>query len=261
MAGEDEGVVKIEQAGPVRILILSYPARRNAISLRLREELYDALLDAMNDQTCRAIVLTGEGRHFCSGGDIGSFAGVTPVSGRERMQRLHRIVHLLIEGAKPVIAAVEGAAFGAGLSLAAACDVVVASVEAKFACPFNRFGLAPDWGAMWTLPHRMGIGRAKMFMMSGRTLDGRAAEQQGLVDLVAESGAALREALALAGDIAAGAPLSNGMVKGVLARGLGHLDEALAAEADVQGVLFGSEDFIEGQAAFQAKRPPAFNGR
>jgi 2-(1,2-epoxy-1,2-dihydrophenyl)acetyl-CoA isomerase len=215
----------------------------------------------MMDEGTRVIVLTGEGRHFCSGGDITSFTGMTPTAGRVRMQRLHRTVRLMITGEKPLIAAVEGAAFGAGLSVAAACDIVVASEDAKFGCPFSKFGLVPDWGALWSLPHRMGMGRAKMFMLSGRTLDARTAEQQGLVELVVSAGAALEQALVLANEIAASAPLSHAMVKSVLARGADNLNDVLAAEADAQGVLYSTEDFVEGQAAFLAKRTPNFKGR
>lgn len=257
----DDGTVKVEQRENVHVLTLSYPARRNAISMRMREALLEALTAAIADDHCRAIVLTGEGRHFCSGGDITSFAGVTPPAGRVRMQAIHRTLRLLISGRKPVIAAVEGAAIGAGCSIAAACDIVVASEESRFACPFNRFALAPDWGAGWTLPSRMGVGRAKFLMLSGRTVDAREAERLGLVEQITPAGGALAEALAIADDVARGAPLSNETVKNLLARGTGSLEEALAAEADAQGVLYGSEDYVEGYSAFLEKRQPNFKGR
>ena len=215
----------------------------------------------MDDDSCRVIVLTGAGQHFCSGGDISSFEGVTPASGRARMQRVHRIVRMLVRGEKPVIAAVEGHAAGAGLCIAAGCDIVVASREAKFSCTFNKIGLFPDLGGAWSLPIRMGIGRAKMLMMTGRVLDADAAQQQGLVEVLAEPGQALSAAVALANEMAAMAPLSNGMIKSVLSRGPAPLEDVLSAEVDAQAVLYGTEDFDEGRRAFLEKRKPRFRGR
>lgn len=255
------GSVSLRNEDGISILTLSYPERRNALSLPLRAALLEALQTAFADEECRVIVITGEGAHFCSGGDISSFDGVTPASGRVRMQRIHPIVRLLLKGEKPVIAAVEGHAAGAGLSLAAACDMVVASREAKFSCTFNRIGLFPDLAAAWTLPQRMGLGRAKMVMMSGRMLDAETAERQGLVDELAEPGQALAQAMALAREVAAAAPLSNGAIKAMLGRGPLALEELLAAEADIQGVMYGTDDFQEGRHAFMEKRKPVFKGR
>lgn len=255
------GTVKMELVGAVAVLTLSYPERRNALSLVLREGLHDRLFDAMNDPAVRAVVITGDGGNFCSGGDISSFEGVTPASGRARMQRVQRIVRLLTNGEKPVVAAVEGHAAGAGLCLSAACDIVVASSEAKFSCTFNRIGLIPDLGGLWTLPARMGLGRAKMMVMSGRVLDAKAAESQGLVDEIVEPGKALETAIALATQIGATAPMSNAATKAILNRGLSTLDQVLAAEADAQGVMYGTEDLQEGRTAFLEKRKPSFQGR
>jgi 2-(1,2-epoxy-1,2-dihydrophenyl)acetyl-CoA isomerase len=215
----------------------------------------------MADKECRVIVLTGQGAHFSSGGDISSFDGITAVSGRLRMQRVQRIVRLLVRGEKPVIAAVEGHAAGAGLCLAAACDIVVAASDAKFSCTFNKIGLAPDLGGGWTLPMRMGLGKAKMLMMSGRTLDAETAERQGLVEVIVAPGHALTQAMELAQEIALSAPLSNGLTKAMLSRGPQTLEEAMAGEADTQGILYVTEDFQEGRTAFMEKRKPVFHGK
>lgn len=255
------GTVKVARDGAVTILTMSYPERRNALSLALRAVLMEAMRAAIDDPDCRAIVLTGEGPHFCSGGDITSFEGVTAASGRTRMQRLHPLVRMIVAGETPVIAAVEGAAAGAGLCIAAACDMVVAASDAKFSCTFNKIGLFPDFGAAWTLPARMGIGRAKMLMMAGRVLDAAAAERQGLVEMVVAPGASLAAAIELAQDVARTAPMSVGALKAVLARGPAPLDVVLGAEADIQGVLYATEDFQEGRAAFLEKRTPSFKGR
>jgi 2-(1,2-epoxy-1,2-dihydrophenyl)acetyl-CoA isomerase len=257
----DGGTVLVQRHDAVTVLTLSYPARRNALSMPLREALEARLQEAMTDPDCRALVLTGEGGHFCSGGDISSFGDVTPASGRVRMQRVHRIVRWLVRGEKPVVAAIEGHAAGAGLCIAAACDVVVASRAASLSCTFNKIGLFPDLGGAWTLPQRMGLGRAKLLMLTGRVLSAEDARQQGLVEVVSEPGQALAEALALAQAMCALSPLSNGMVKAVLARGPMPLEDLLAAEVDAQGVLYGSADFHEGRDAFLNKRRADFKGR
>lgn len=255
------GTVKSERHGNVTLLTLSYPERRNALSMPLRDAFAEQLQAALDDPDCRVIVLTGEGDHFCSGGDISSFGGITAPAGRPRLQKIHRVVRMLVRGEKPVIAAVEGHAAGAGLCIAACCDIVVASREAKFSCTFNKIGLLPDLGGLWAVPQRMGLGRTKMLMMSGRVLDAEPASRQGLVDELCEPGKALDTAMQLASEIAANAPLSHGLIKSALARGPMPLEDLLALEVDAQAVLFGSEDFQEGTKAFMEKRKPAFKGR
>ena len=257
----EDARVTSQRKGAVRLLTLDRPQRRNALTPGFRDGLAAAIEAAMGDADCRVIVLTGAGGHFCAGGDIGSFAGMNAVSGRARMQRAHRMVRTLTLGEKPVIAAVEGHAAGAGLCLAAACDVVVASNAARFSCTFNRIGLFPDLAGLWSIPQRIGLGRTKMLMLSGRSLDAAEAERQGLVELLAEPGQAVETAMALADEIAGFAPLTHGLVKAVLSRGPMPLDAVLAAEADAQGVLYGSEDFDEGRRAFLEKRAPSFQGR
>jgi enoyl-CoA hydratase/carnithine racemase len=160
-----------------------------------------------------------------------------------------------------VIAAVEGHAAGAGMCVAANCDIVVASTEAKFTCSFNKIGLLPDLGGLWSIPQRMGLGRAKLLMMTGRMIDATTAQAQGLVEELCAPGAALETAIAMAQEIAQTAPLTNGFVKAALSRGPMNVDELLALECDMQGLLFGTEDFQEGRTAFMEKRKPAFKGR
>jgi enoyl-CoA hydratase/carnithine racemase len=250
-----------QRDGAVLILTLNYPERRNALSLPLRAALIEALTSAMEHEGCRAIVIHGSEGNFSSGGDISSMEGLTGVGGRERLKSVHRLIRLLITGEKPVIAAVEGYAFGAGLSLAAACDIVVASREAKFACSFNKIGLMPDLGAGWTLPLRMGLGRAKHIMLRGQTFGAEDAERWGLAEVLCEPGQALAEAVAIGQELAAVSPLSLGFTKALLSRMPRDLDEMLRAEADAQAVLFTSADFDEGRRAFMEKRKPGFEGR
>ncbi|NNM74599.1 enoyl-CoA hydratase/isomerase family protein [Enterovirga aerilata] len=260
MTTESSSILRQERDGAVLILTMNYPERRNALSLPLRAALAEALGAAMTDRDIRAIVLAGAEGNFSSGGDISSMEGVTGVGGRERLSNVHRLIRLLVAGEKPVIAAVEGYAYGAGLSLAAACDIVVAARDARFACSFNRIGLMPDLGAAWTLPLRMGLGRAKHIMLRGQAFGAEEAERWGLAEVLCEPGRALAEAVAIGQELAAVSPLSNGYTKALLARMPRDLEEMLRAEADAQALLFTSADFDEGRRAFLDKRKPAFRG-
>ncbi|MCK8784815.1 enoyl-CoA hydratase/isomerase family protein [Roseomonas sp. NAR14] len=242
-------------------LTMSYPRRRNALARELREALVAHLERGMADPDCRAIILTGAGGHFCAGGDISGMSSNSGIETRNRLSWGHDLIKLLVNGDKPVIAAVEGHAAGAGLSVAAACDIVVASRAAVFTCSFNRIGLVPDLGAAWTLSRRMGLGRAKTLMLLGKSVEAAEAERLGIVDRLAEAGGALEAARALARDLAATAPLSAAMSKSLLNRALAPLEESLRAEADAQGLLFTTEDSAEGRAAFMEKRAPRFRGR
>lgn len=253
--------VELDRAGPVATLTLHNPARRNALSLPLREALLERLETTMSDPEVRAIVITGAQGVFCSGGDIAGMEGLTPLGGRARLQRLHRLVRLLLTGETPVVAAVEGYAIGAGLSLAAACDLVVAAEDAVWSCAFNRIGLMPDMGAAATLPARMGTGRARRIMLTSERFTTAQAEAWGLVEEVVAPGAALARARSLAAEIADRAPGAMALTKAWIARMPLPLDAALAAEADAQALLFATEDFAEGRTAFLQKRTARFEGR
>ena len=257
--GGAAALVSVE--GGVGVVTMDYPARRNALSLPLRERLHDGLRTLLDDESCRVIVLTGAGGCFSAGGDISSMQGVTPVAGRTRLRRIHRVIRLLMESEKPVVAAVEGWAVGAGVSLAAACDIVVAASDARFACSFGKIGLVPDLGAAYSLVTRMGLGRARYMMMTGATFSADQAERMGLVEVQCEPGRALETARTMAAGMADSAPLSLAMTKTLTARMPDTLDAMLKAEVEAQAVLFATEDFAEGRTAFLEKRKPAFKGR
>ena len=254
-------LVVVESAGPVRVIRLNYPAKRNALSLELRAVLIAAVEAAMDDPDVRALVLTGNGGAFCAGGDISSMQNVAGVGGRDRLAKLHRLVRLLAAGPKPVVAAVEGYAYGAGMSLALLCDQVVAASDAKFCCSFNKVGLMPDMAALWTVPQRVNAGWARRLMMLAEEVDGETAHRIGLADHLAAPGQAFAAAMAVAERFAAAAPLPIAYTKAALARGPQPLDALLAQEADSQTLLFNSEDFAEGRDAFLGKRKPVFRGR
>jgi 2-(1,2-epoxy-1,2-dihydrophenyl)acetyl-CoA isomerase len=250
-----------DSQGAIRVIRLNYPAKRNALSLPLRAELLAAVESAMAGEAVRAIVLTGSGGAFCAGGDISSMQDTAGVAGRQRLANLHRLVRLLAAGPKPVIAAVEGYAYGAGMSLALLCDQVVAASDAKFCCSFGKVGLMPDMAALWTVPQRVDTGWVKRLLMLAEEIDGETAGRIGLADQVVPPGQALNAALALAARFAAQAPLPIAFTKAALARGPQPLESLLALEADNQALLFNSEDFAEGRDAFLAKRKPVFKGR
>jgi 2-(1,2-epoxy-1,2-dihydrophenyl)acetyl-CoA isomerase len=256
-----EAKVNVTRHGAVAELEIDFTTRRNALSLELRELMHDAMAELQADTSVRCIVLTGAGGVFSAGGDIKSMDGLTPLAGRARLQRLHRLVRLLIEGETPVVAAVEGYAVGAGLSLAAACDIVVAAEDVVWSCAFNKLGLMPDMGSAWTLPARMGLGRARRIMLTSERFGTAQAVDWGLAEESVAKGQARERAHAMAADIAERAPGAVAVTKAWLARGPMGLGEVLAAEADAQAMLFATEDFAEGRAAFADKRAARFEGK
>jgi 2-(1,2-epoxy-1,2-dihydrophenyl)acetyl-CoA isomerase len=177
----------------------------------------------------------------------------------ERVQLAQKVIRAIWNTPKPVVAAVEGSAYGAGVALAAACDRVVAARNARFATTFTNIGLAGDMGIFASLPTRVGIARARQMLMMPTPIDAPAALEMGLADALAEPGTALQVALTDAARLAAGPAQAYGAIKSLLsvATSLSPL-EILDREAENQARLFGSDDFAEGVEAFRAKRRPEF---
>ncbi len=259
MSGGD--LVLVERHGAVTRLAMNDPDRRNAMSPALRDALLAAVEAALADRHCRALVLTGSGRSFCAGGDLDSLPDHDPATTRARLERSHRLVRLLAAGPKPVVAAVNGYAFGAGLSLAAACDLVLAGAGASFGAVFGKVGLMADMGLLWSLPRRIGLAETKRLLFASAVVPAEEAVSLGLADRLLDDGELEAGALALAASFAEGPPLALAATKAALARGPASLDAMLGIELDQQTLLFSSEDFLEGRAAFKARRQPAFSGR
>ena len=173
----------VARSGSVLTITLNEPRRRNPLSLPMREELLTALRQAGDDDAVRAVVLTGAGTIFCAGGDIASMSD-DRTTAVYRLHLLGEVIETLVALPKPVVAAVEGGAYGAGLSLMAACDHVVAAEDAMMRSSFGGLGLGTDGGLSWTLPRRVGQGRAREIVMFGDVVDAAEAQRIGLVERV-----------------------------------------------------------------------------
>lgn len=256
--GGDAPVLLESREGAVAVLRLDEPAKRNALSPALRLALAEAVDRIERDAAVRAVVLTGGPAVFSAGGDLTAMGVDGLAAGRERFRSLHGIVRTIVKSSKPYLAAVEGWAAGAGLSLALCCDTVVAAEGARFVAAFPKVGLVADVGLVHTLPARVGLGRARQILLYARPVDAATALGIGLVDEVVPDGTTLERALARAREFEVLAPLSATFTKAYLARGI---DEALDWEASTQAALFHTADHVEGRTAFLEKRRPAFRGR
>lgn len=241
--------------GHVRILTIDRQERRNALDLADREDLLEALRAA--DEEARAIVLTGAGPVFCAGGDIGSMSQDRDVA-RHRLEVVNAVARQLVNGRRPVVAAVEGGAYGLGLALAAACDLVVCGRSATFSTSFAKIGLAPDTGLAYSLPLRVGPGRARELVLTARTFDADEAERIGAVDTVVDDGSVLARAVATATQLAERSTAMNEGVRRLFAQEDRSLEAILRAEADTQVELLAGRAFAEGRAAFLERRRPDF---
>ncbi|MCX6398446.1 MAG: enoyl-CoA hydratase-related protein [Propionibacteriales bacterium] len=258
MSVVEDNPVLVEDRGAVRVVTLNRPHVKNAINLPLRHALADVLEEADAAAGVRAIVLTGADGAFCSGGDISTMHRAPRHETTARAQAAQRVIRALWHTPKPVVAAVEGPAFGAGTALALACDRVVAAADATFATTFTGVGLAGDMGIFASLPARVGAPRARQMLMLGTRTSGADAGAIGMVDRVVEPGAALAAALEDAAALAAGPPLALGVIKQMLSGEPRHPLAVLDLEIRNQTMLWDSDDFAEGVAAFAEKRRPVF---
>jgi 2-(1,2-epoxy-1,2-dihydrophenyl)acetyl-CoA isomerase len=262
MTGEDRGSVVVERDGPVATLRLNEPQTLNALSASIKAGLAAAVDEVLDDPEIRVIVLTGTGRAFCAGGDIRAMSDRQPVSVRTRMKAAHDWLYPLLATEKPIVAAVNGVAAGAGFSLALAGDIIVASEDARFKAGFPGLGAAPDLGLAYTLPRAIGLNRAKDILMTNRDVPAAEALAIGLVARLVPAADVMATALTLARELAEAPGVSLGLTKLLLRRGAElSLDAFLGVEGLSQAVAFASDDFAEGVAAFQGKRKATFQGR
>lgn len=249
-------------------LVLDRPEKRNAIDDVMMAALVETIDLAGRDEQVRAIVLAGEGEHFCGGADI--VARNTEVEGRPRVGSVqrrvpslaHRLIPLMLTVQTPIVCAVRGWAAGIGFQLALAADFAIVAEDATLWEPFLARGFTPDSGATWLVPRLAGLVRARELLLLGRRLEGREAVEWGLVHAAVPDPQVEETATRLAEELAAGPTVAIGLTKWLLNAGYdASLEQQLRAEAFGLELSSRSEDFREGLRAFREKRPPRFSGR
>jgi 2-(1,2-epoxy-1,2-dihydrophenyl)acetyl-CoA isomerase len=255
-------MVLTNRQGAVLTIALNRPDAYNAFTRELHGEFHAALSGEAVDPGVRAVVVTGAGKAFCAGQDIREFSELPGSIGTALEETYHPNVRAIRALEKPVIAAVNGAAAGAGLSLAAACDVRVASDAAVFVPGFVGIGLVPDAGGTWFLHRLLGFARAFEWMSSNRRLSAAEALEWGLVSEVIPADGFDARVAELAATWATLPTRAVAATKRLFDHAYGaSLEEQLALEAEEQETATGTDDFREGVAAFLEKRPPSFSGR
>ncbi|GLQ05130.1 enoyl-CoA hydratase/isomerase family protein [Sneathiella chinensis] len=253
--------IRLEKQDGLAILTLNRPDKKNAIDLRMREELPDALRDLTSDEQVFAIILTGAGGSFCAGGDISVMRemkdGVT--TGRDRMRRTGAFAVQMATLDKPLIAAVEGPAFGAGFGMALAADFVLAGPTATFCASFAKLGLIGDFGLHYSLPRRVGLAAAKEILFSARMIGAEEALSLGLAYRVVQTGSVLEAAKDLAEGFRGASPLAVGVSKTLLDQSFAmDMRQVVEAEAAGQALCFASEYHKDAANRFLNKKPPRF---
>ncbi|MET7650084.1 enoyl-CoA hydratase/isomerase family protein [Streptomyces sp. NPDC005486] len=255
-------VLRVELRDRIAVLTLDRPERLNPVGSGTVERLTRALNDLRDNDDVRALVLTGAGRAFSAGADLGEIESFTaPDQFRAFVGRLTEAFALLEDFPKPSVAAVHGFAYGGGLELALACDLRVAERGALLGLPEMKLGVLPGAGGTQRLPRLLPPAVAKQMILTGEPIDAARAHALGLVNELAEPGGGLRAAQALAARLAAGAPLALAAGKRLIDYGLGmDLEAAIAYERETVSVLFCTEDRAEGLKAFRERRPGEFRG-
>jgi 2-(1,2-epoxy-1,2-dihydrophenyl)acetyl-CoA isomerase len=258
--------VKYELDETVAIVTMNRPEALNALSLQLSVDLRSAFEKAIEDKA-RCVVLTGEGRAFCSGGDLREMQAMWRKEGRieafleNPLEALHKVILLMRETPIPFVAAVQGVCAGAGTNFALACDLIFAAENASFNEAFVRIGLSPDCGGSFFLPRAIGEKLAAELFMTGETLSAERAFQIGMINRVATAENLMSEAMLMAKKLALAPTASIGRIKEMLNASFSNdLPQQLALEHECQIESGKSNDFKEGVTAFFEKRAPNFTG-
>jgi 2-(1,2-epoxy-1,2-dihydrophenyl)acetyl-CoA isomerase len=257
-------VVRYELANGVATITLDRPDALNALSVELKTDLLDAVRRAGEDAAARSVLLTGAGRAFCVGQDLREHVEALE-AGDLDLSTVPTHYNPLIEAIatlpKPVVAAVNGPAAGAGASLAFACDVRIAADDASFLMAFARVGLGPDSGASWTLPRLIGHGRAAAMLMLAEPVAAPQALEMGLVSMVVPAAELVETGTGLAAKLASGPTAAYAAIKQTLAFSASHsLADSLAHEAEAQARCGHTDDHRNAVTAFLAKQPATFTG-
>jgi len=259
-----EEPVMLERRGALAILTLNRPGTGNAIDTSLALALKDHVAECEGDAAIRAVLLRGNGRYFCVGGDVGSFgqAGAAmPGLLLEITASLHDAVSRLARMNKPLVTEIQGFAAGGGFGLAMLGDVVLAGASAQFTLAYTAIGLSPDGGASWLLPRLVGLRQAQRMLLLNPRLDAQAALELGLITEVIDDDKLAERALAIAEQLALGPTQAIGRIRNLLMSSFtDSLDAHLAREAHAIALSGGTKDGQAGVAAFLAKQSPQFTG-
>ena len=254
-----------EVSGNVARITLNRPDAANSLNESMGRELMLAAIRCDEDPDIRAVVLTGAGKMFSAGGDLKSFAAFGNDTGaklKEITTYFHAAVSRFARMNPPLIIAVNGMAAGAGMSLAASGDLVLAARSARFTMAYTAAGLAPDGSSTWYLPRLIGMRRTQELMLTNRLLSAKEAMEWGLINRIVDDEQLLDEAMAMAQQLASGATLAYGAVKALLSDSLGTpLEAQMEAESRAIAAMAQTDDGREGIAAFLAKRQPTFKGK
>ena len=257
-----EEVVLYVVENNIATITMNRPKSLNSMNDGLIDGLHAALDKAVADADVRAIVLTGNGKAFCAGGDLSYLNGLNGTAEKKSfIAKVGDVAKRITTIEKPVIAWVNGVTAGAGVNLMLACDLIYASGKARFGESFAKVGLIPDCGGLYFLPKAIGVHKAKELMFTGDLIDAATAKELGMLNHVCEDAELKDKVYEMAARLAASAPLAIGLTKKYLNNTALTLDEVLAIEETTQALLMGTDDCKEGIAAFYEKRAPQFTGK
>jgi 2-(1,2-epoxy-1,2-dihydrophenyl)acetyl-CoA isomerase len=258
--------INVNDDGGITTITLNRPEKLNALAGHMRRDLAEALEAAGSDRSVRVVVVTGAGRSFCAGGDVRAMAELIEEKNAEEFSRLlgsaRRVITAIRQMTKPVVAAIDGPASGAGFNLALACDLRIASTAATFSQSFVKVGLHPDWGGTYFLPRMVTPNKACELFFLGETISAAEALRLGIVNYVVEPAELEAETRKLAERLRAAPAISIAAAKqAVYLSQAAEMEEMLRYETDAQLRCFQSEDGREGIKAFLEKREPRFVGK
>lgn len=255
--------ILLEKKNGVATITLNQPKTMNSLVQEMIDDLGKAVEEIAADDEVKVVILTGAGKAFCAGGDLNRFTqGFDTVSGLDYVDAIHPIMRALANLKKPTIAAVNGAAAGAGLSLMLLCDMAYLADNAKVSCAFVNMGLIPDCALAYYLPRVVGIQKAKELVFSGRMLTAQEADAYGLTNGVVPADQLMDHVTAFAEKLANGPSFALRLAKRMLGMSLDmDMNNLLTLEAMMQSTCFTTEDSQEAVAAFLEKRKPVFKGK
>lgn len=256
-----EGLILDREAG-IATLTLNRPEQLNAITRPMAESLGEVLNEIEKDDSLKVLIITGAGRAFCAGLDVNTFKEVSEMAYKELGDFMRLQTLPFYNLSKPTIAAINGVAVGAGLSLALLCDIRIASDKARFSFAQVKRGLIPDIGTTYALPRLVGMAKAMELVLTGDTLDATEALQIGIINRVVPEADLIKAAREFAEMIVKGPSIAIGLAKQAIQRGIHNsLEEQITLEALAQYICLRTEDHKEGVRSFFEKRPPQFKGR